>query len=222
METPKKEMQIVGEQAHISNTPQTDAEGQTIIREFHAQAPTTMQGSGPGAAVSGNVGNLPTLIQYSAAAGEMANAARTACVACKHFDNKAWLRFISNAEGPASSAESRQTLQTMRERIKRAGYGFQNKDGSHDVEATLQAHGICRVLSDWVEAATGRDPIFWPVVPWREANCPNICRAGPHELNVTTPAEPFGLFSPIDTDAQKIGANRYDTILKGVDAQNRR
>jgi len=155
------------------------------------------------------VGNLPTIIQYQGKAGEMANAARTACVGCRHWDNRAMLKFISNSEGPLSSAEDRETLKNMRSRVTKEGF-------------KLEEFGICRVLSDWVEQCVGRDPFFWPSISWREATCPNVCHAGQFKLDVVTPAEPFGLFSPVDMDAQKIGANRYDAILKTVDQHNKR
>jgi hypothetical protein len=220
---PKDDLNITSQGLQISSEPQVDPEGQTVVREFKGTAPADMRGAPTiNAAVTGHVGELPLVLQYSGKAGEMANAARTACVGCKHWDNRALKSFVANAEGPASSAESRQTVQSMRERIKRAGYGFKNKLGFHDVEATLHAHGICRVLSDWIESCVGRDPMFWPAISWREASCPNICRAGPHELNVVTPAEPFGLFSPVDSEATKVGAGRYDAILKTVQEQNKR
>jgi hypothetical protein len=212
----KKELKIFDQQLRISSTPQVDPEGQTVVREFKTEAAASMRGiESPNAAVTGNVGNIPTVIQYSGKAGEMANAARTACVGCKHWDHKAWLLFLSRADSPDAAPEARQTMQTMRARIEKAV-------GPADAELYMKGQGICRVLSDWVEQVQGRDPFFWPVISWREATCPNVCRAGPHELNVVTPAEPFGLFSPVDMDAKKIGANRYDAILKTVQEQNKR
>lgn len=211
------DLKITGEQIHIGNQPQVDPEGQTVVREFRGTAPTTMQSGGANAAVSGGLRDTPLVVQYSGKAGEMANAARTACAGCRHWDHRAWLQFLSRAEGPASSAESRQTVATTRARIATA-IGPEPKA----VEHALRSQGICRVLSDWIESVAGRDPMFWPAHSWPNATCPNIVRAGAHELNIVTPAEPFGLFSPVDIDAEKHGTNRYDAILKAVDQQNRR
>lgn len=205
-----KEMEIVGERLIFGDAPQVDPEGQKVVKEFRARAPAAMQGApSPSAAVQGGVGDLPAVIQYTGTAGEMANAVRTACAGCKHWDNRALLQFISNAEGPASTAESRETALNMRKRAQMAGLD-------------LTDFGVCRVLSDWVESIGGRDPFFWPSVSWRGATCPNICQVREHTLNVVTPADPFGFFTPVDTDAEKIGANRYDVLLKAVQEQNRR
>jgi hypothetical protein len=46
--------------------------------------------------------------------------------------------------------------------------------------------------------------------------------AGPHKLQVVTPAEPFGFFTPIDGEHEKHGVNRYDALLKAVQSQNKR
>lgn len=218
MAQPPKEMKITGEQIQISNEPQVDPEGQTVKRQFTGTAPTSMRGAQtPSAAVQGSLRDTPLVVEYTGKAGEMANAARTACAGCKHWDRRAWLQFLERAEGPASSAESRQTIATMRARIATA-IGNDPKA----VEQVLHAQGICRVLSDWIESATGRDPMFWPALSWPDATCPNTVRAGPHELNVVTPAEPFGFFSPVDIDSERHGVNRYDAILKAVQNQNRR
>ncbi len=213
------ELKITGEKIHIGNAPQVDPEGQTMVREFTATAPTHMQGGGgPNAAVHGQLRDTPLVVQYSGKAGEMANAARTSCAGCKHWDHRAWLQFLSRAEGPASSAESRQTVATTRARIATA-IGPEPKA----VEHALRSQGICRVLSDWIESIAGRDPMFWPAHSWPNATCPNTVNAGPNAppLNVVTPAEPLGFFSPVDMDSERHGTNRYDAILKTVQGQNR-
>lgn len=204
----KKELEVVGERLLFGSEPQVDPEGQTVVKEFRAKAPAAMQSSGFGAAVSGNVGDIPAVIQYHGKAGEMANAVRTACVGCKHWDSRALQQFIRNAEGPASSAESRETVKNMRSRAAMAGL-------------KLEDFGICRVISDWIEASIGRDPAAWPSLSWRGATCPNKAFAGKFTLDVVTPAEPFGFFTPVDMDAKKIGANRYDVLLKAVQEQNK-
>jgi hypothetical protein len=210
------DLKITQQSTTFTAQPQTDVEGQTAKISYRAPIQVGAQNGGAGAAISGVQGNIPGVIEYTAGVGDMANAARTACAACAHFDVRAWRQFVSAATGPASSAESRQTINTMRSRIMMAGFGYEDNNGEVDIERTLMAHGICRPLSDWVEGSVGRDPVFWPVVPWREATCPNTCHAGPHTLQVVTPAEPFGLYKPKDLEAKQIGANRYDNLLRAA------
>ncbi len=213
MKPVKPEMIITGRETKFSATPQVDVEGQTAAIEYKTNVAAGRGGLGQAQRASGGEGNIPGVVQYTTNVGDMANGARTSCAGCAHFDVKAWRQFLSAATGPASSAESRQTIQTMKSRIMMAGYGYEGSDGELDIEATIAAHGICRVLSDWVEGSVGRNPIYWPVVPWREATCPSSCNAGAHNLAVVTPNEPFGLFKPKDLDAKKMGAHRYDAVL---------
>jgi hypothetical protein len=215
-ESKAPEFSPVQQPTKFTAVPQVDVEGQTAQIEYRAPIQAGAQNGGPGAAIQGVQGNIPGIIQYTAGVGDMANAAKTSCAGCKWFDVRAWRQFVAEATGPLSSAESRQTIQTMRSRIMMAGYGYEDNQGEVDIEQTLMAHGICRPLSDWVEGSVGRDPVFLPVVPWREATCPNTCHAGPHTLNVVTPAEPFGLFKPKDLEAKQIGANRYDNLLRAA------
>lgn len=215
---PKKELNVVGQQLRFSRTPQVDPEGQAAVREFAVQSPAGYQQGNMGAGgLQNQLGAIPSILQYGSTAGEMANARRGACAACKHFDVRAWRKYISDATNPGSTPEMRQTIATFKARIAMAGYGYEKPDGSVDIDGTLAAHGICRVLSDWVEGAVGKDPVFWPVVPWREATCPPDCRAGTHEpLKVVTPEKPLGFYVPIGLDEKKIGAKRYDEVLNAA------
>ncbi len=208
-DTPKKkDLVVTGQTIQFSNTPQTDAEGQVAVRQFHTQAT-----AGAGQNNRGEFGGLPAIIEYKAMAGEMAQGARTACAGCRHMDVKAWHRFLARATGPLSKAEDRETITAMKGRIMMAGYGVMDANDEIDIEATVMRHGICRVLSDIIEGFVGKDPMHWPVVVWREATCPSYVQAGPHRAEITTPEAPYGLFKAIDLDAEKIGAARYDAIL---------
>lgn len=133
---------------------------------------------------------------------------------CSNFDVKAWRKYLSDATNPGSTPEMRQTIATFKARIAMAGYGYEKPDGTVDIDGTLAAHGICRVLSDWVESIKGKDPVFWPVVPWREATCPPSCRAGASELQVVTAEKPLGFYVPKDLDAKNLGGKRYDEVLR--------
>lgn len=216
MKPVKKELVVTGQSLQFTNKPQTDAEGQTAVRQFHTQV-----GAGAGPNNQGELGAIPGVIEYSTPAGEMAQAARTACAACRHFDVRAWHKFLALSTGPLSKAEDRETITAMKGRIMMAGYGVTDDAGELDIEATMMRHGICRVLSDVIEGFVGRDPMHWPVVCWREATCPSYVQAGSHRMDVTTPAQPYGLFKPVDLDAQKIGAQRYDQILNDASGKLR-
>lgn len=207
----KKEMVVTGETLTYSQTPQTDAEGQTALRQFH-----TKVDMGAGRDNAGGAGSIPGVIEYRSSAGDLAHAARTSCAGCRFNDVKAWHQFLAMATGPGSRPEDRQTIEGMKGRIMRAGYGVMHENGELDIEATVLHHGICRVLSDIIEGFVGRDPMHWPVVVWREATCPSYVQAGQHRMDITTPAQPYGLYKPIDADAVKIGAQRYDTILNAA------
>jgi hypothetical protein len=213
----KKELYVTGQALKFSRRPQVEPEAQAAVREFRVEAPAGYQGAGGGpAGVVNQQGTIPAVVQYGSTAGEMAQARRTSCAGCKHFDVAAWRKFVAVSTGPLARAEDKQTIQTMRARIMMAGYGYVDNNGELDVEATLMAHGICRVLSDWAEGVVGRDPMHWPIVPWREATCPPSCHAGAAKLDVVTPAQPLGLFVPKDFDAEKIGAKRYDEVLRAA------
>lgn len=210
-----KEMKVLGQSLRFSKAPNVEPEAQATVREFSVRAPAGFQqGNAGGGGLANQLGTLPATLQYGSTAGEMANARRGACAACKHFDVKAWRKYLSDATNPASTPEMRQTIATFKARIAMAGYGYEKPDGSIDLDGTLAAHGICRVLSDWVESHTGKDPVFWPVVPWREATCPPTCRAGPNELTVVTPEKPLGFYVPVDLDAAKLGGKRYDEVMR--------
>lgn len=211
----KKELFVTGQQLRFSQTPKVDPEGQTAVREFAVQAPAGYQQGNAGAGgVGDQQGVIPAIVQYTSTVGELAQGKRSACVACKHFDNRAWRKFVENSTGPLSTAESRQTIETLRNRLILKGAGYMKKDGTLDVEESLMSFGICRVLSDWVESVVGRNPMHWPITPQPEANCPPSCHAGTAKLDVVTPAAPYGFFVPKDLDAEKVGAHRYDQVMR--------
>lgn len=206
MSQEKKELEITSERTLVANTPGVEPEAQEVKRQFGT--PVSM---GPRGGTT--TGGVPGVIEYSTTAGAMANAVRGACAGCRHFDVKLWNKYLAAAEAPMAKEESKQTMQAMRVRVLRAGYGFQDKFGRVDIEATMKAHGICRVLSEWVKGAVGEDPVHWPVICWREAVCPTYVAAGPHRMDVVTDAQPLGLFVPVDREAIGIGDKRYDAVM---------
>lgn len=218
MKPVKPELIITGQQTKFSATPQVDAEGQTAAIEYGTRVSAGRGGLAQAQTGMGQEGQIPGVIQYQTNVGDMANGARASCAACKNHDVRAWNQYVDRATGPLSTAEERQEIDTAKRRIAIAEFGYQNKDGSVDLEATLRAFGICRPLNDWVEGAIGKNPIHWPVFTWRDTGCPRTCHAGPHTLNVVTPEQPLGLFRPKDLDAKKIGAGRYDTVLHAAEA----
>lgn len=213
----KPELQIRGEQVSISRTPQTDAEGQTVKTVIHADVPAGPGGAGQVSAI----GTVPSFLEYSTPAGELANARRTVCGACKHFDMKAWQKFVAAAIGPSSTAEDRQTIQALKDRLLADNIAAFGLDGKFDIEKTLMGFGICRVLSDWVEGVVGRNPIHWPVAPDLHATCPTYIQVPGARMEVVTAEQPLGLFKARDLDAQKIGAKRYDDVLHAAEGKGR-
>lgn len=214
MRSIRPDLLIRGEQTAISTTPQTDAEGQAILRRVQVDAPAGPQGGAP-------IGQIPAIIEYKTQVGEHAAALKTNCGTCRHFDSKAWKAFVWAATGPASTAEDRQTIDTLRKRIATDGKGLADENGNLDVEATLMSIGICRVLSDWTEGIVGRNPIYWPVAPTPDATCPTSIVVPGGQMQIVTPAEPFGLFKPRDLDARKMGDKRRDDLLFAAQAGKR-
>ncbi len=209
----KKEVNITGQRLIFSSAPKVEPEQQAAVREFTVEAPAGYQQSG--AAGAGNAqGSIPAVVRYESTAGQMAQDRMSACTACKHWDNKAWLQYVKMSTGPLATPEQKQTINTLKARIALKGAGYMNPDGTLDVDGTLAAFGICRVLSDWVQGVVGKDPLYWPIVTQPEANCPPSCHASASALQVVTPAQPLGLFVPKDLEAEKIGAKRYDEVLR--------
>lgn len=212
----KRELFITGQQLRFSRTPQVDPEGQAAVREFRVEAPAGYQAQNQGAAgLANQQGSIPAIIQYGTTAGEMAQGRRSACQACRHWDNAAWRKFITMSTGPLARAEDKQTLESLRNTLTLRGIQYDHPNGKPmTIDEIVAAHGICRVLSDWVEGVVGRDPLHWPVVPGPDANCPPSCHAGASKIDVATPAAPLGFFQPRDLDSVKIGDKRYDEVLR--------
>jgi hypothetical protein len=218
MKPVRPDLLITSKETKFSAEPQVDPEGQTAAIEYQTPVTAGRGGLSQAKTGSGHEGNIPGLIQYQTNVGDMANGARTACSGCKHHDVRAWNKYVDRATGPLSTAEERQEIQTAKNRIAMAGFGYENPDKTVDLEATIRAFGICRPLNDWIEGVVGKNPVHWPVFTWRDSSCPTTCHAGPHTLQVVTPAQPLRLFQPKDLDATKIGAKRYDTVLHAAQA----
>jgi len=204
----RKDLVVIGQSTDVSATPQTDPEAQVVRQQFHTQA-----GVGYGKDNNGGLGGLPAIVEYRTQAGEFANAAKSACGVCRHFDKRSWLKHLSKTEGPLGSKEDRETLNQMRGRLMMAGYGPKDGNGEVDIEAALATFGVCRPLSDIIEGWVGKNPIHWPVLVSDSANCPTYVQAEGHRTEIVTPAAPFGLFKPLDLDARKVGDQRRDLVL---------
>ena len=204
----KPEITVRGERTDISQTPETDAEGQVLRRHVYADVP-----AGPGAAgVVSSQGTVPAILEYKTQVGEMANAVKTSCAGCRHHDARAWRKYIEDSTGPASTATDRQTIQALRDRLVADNVALKGLDGKFD-EASLFAFGICRPLSDWVEGIVGRNPMHWPVAPESHATCPSYIQVPGARMEVVTAMQPVGLFKARDLDARKVGDKRRDALL---------
>ncbi len=206
-----KDLVVTGSETVFSKKEQTDAEEQVVLRRFG-----TRTGAGMGQLNQGELGAVPTVIEYTSTAGDLANGARTACQACKHWNQKAWYKFVSDSTGPLSKLEDRETIKGTKNRLALA-YGPEN------VQAAMESMGICTVMTEIIEGWVGKNPIHWPVVTQDIANCPSSVSAGtsslgiPNRIELVTPAAPFGLFKPRDLDAVKIGNQRRDGVLFEAD-----
>lgn len=205
--TDKKDLNVTAQRIRIGTTPGVEPEAQPLVREFELRAHAGPQQAGAQGVLQ-TQGSIPVLAQYGTTAGEAAQARRTACQACRHFDRKAWAQYLAKMTHPAANAGWKQTLETMKVRLIMRGVAPEH------VDEALKSFGICQVLSEWIKSVVGEDPTFWPAVPEPDATCPRVCRAGPHELPVVTAQQPYGFFQPVDLDAQKIGAQRYDQTLR--------
>ncbi len=210
---PQSDMRIIGKKISFTREREVDAEGQRAAIDFETQA-----AAGMGLQNRGELGQLPTVVRYETTAGEMADGARSACTACRFWNQKAWYAFVQKSTGPLSTAQDRDTIEGTKKRLALAY-------GPEGVQTAMESMGICNALSEVIKGWVGENPIHWPVVTKDDANCPSYVQAGqsslgiPNRLEVVTPAAPFGLFKAKDLDAVKIGDLRRDGIL--FDAANK-
>lgn len=203
---PPPPVAVVGSTVQISNVAQVDPEGQQIRRTF--SAPVAI-GPGQGGVVN-SIGSIAGKFEYDVNALDLANVSKSSCAGCKHWSQRAFRKMVSDWTGPASTAVQRQTIQGYKDKILKDQIGYLGET----VEQTLHSSfGICGVLSEWVIGAVGKHEGYWPVTPMRDATCPTYVQAGTARMDVVTPAQPLGLFKPLDYDAKAIGASRYDQVL---------
>jgi hypothetical protein len=208
-------LNVTGQQLRFSMKPQTEPEAQAAVREFKVDATAGYQSQNPSMGVGQAQGTIPAIVQYNGTVGDMANARRSACCACARWDQKAWAKFVAQATGPLASAEDKKTIEGIKVDLLRRGIAYQDVGGKPmSLEEIISMHGVCHVLSDWVEGIVGKNPIHWPVVTGPDANCPTVARAGAMTLDVVTPISPHGFFKPKDLDAVKTGDKRYDEVLR--------
>ncbi len=203
---PPPPVSVVGSTVQFSNVAQVDPEGQQIRRTF--SAPVAI-GPGQGGVVN-SIGSIAGRFEYDVNALELANVSKSSCGGCRHWNQRAFHQMVAKWTGPASTAVQRQTIQGYKAKILKDQIGYVGET----VEQTLaSSFGICGVLSEWVEGVVGKHEGYWPVTPMRDATCPTYVAAGAARMEVTTPAQPLGLFEPVSSDAVKIGADRYDRVL---------
>ncbi len=219
MKALRPDLFIAQQKVEFSQTPQTDAEAQVVRRTVIARAPAGFGGAG--GPTNPNGSTLPALMEYTNNVGETADALKSSCQQCRHWDNKAWRKYVEASTGPASTARSRLTIDTLRLKIKTEERGYVDAQGQLDIEATLMSFGICHPLSDWTKGAMkAENPMHWPVAPMPESRCPSNIQVpgqgGPARLQIVTPSQPMGLFKPRDLDARKSGDAKRDALLFAV------
>lgn len=176
-----------------------EPEQQPAQRVMATDAAVSMRG-GP------QVGSIPTEIVADGTAGEFANAVRSKCFTCKHFDHKGWnqLRlYWGNSQNKDLFEKLNKVryalLTTQNPELARRSEGL---DGDFDVEHSLTQMGICRPLTEMNGAAVIVSPI---------STCPD---------EVCTPAAPVGLYLPKDKEHERLSNVGYDKIMRMATGKN--
>jgi len=180
-----------------------EPEQQTVQHIYQGTTPLSV--STPGILREGVQGNIPLEIVAHATAAEVARSVSATCGQCKNFNRSAWIKMLSVADNPGSSAAERHGVNQIRAEIlmrmpepeKHVG-----ADGEYDVNHTLHSMGMCFPLREYYKEKDGKDPGIMAV--FSESSCP---------LEICTPDKPFGLYQPKDLDAEKIGATNYDRVM---------
>lgn len=147
------------------------------------------------------LGSIPTDIVYETSAGELAQAMRHPCFQCKHFDQKAWFKLFRSWTDPGAPKAMREQLNAIRAALlttNNAKLADQHvsQEGDMDVEHALSQLGICRVLTEVHNDA---------IIVHPTGGCPpEIC----------TPTQPDGFYEAKDKDADRLGSQTFDNVMK--------
>jgi len=149
----------------------------------------------------GKVGVIPGEIIYNTTAGEVARAMRSPCFSCVHFNRKAWAQLFTYWNNPDSPIDVRKQLNGLRASLLQTSNAeivdkSMSQEGDMDVEHALSLMGVCEPLSE-----INRDPVI--VHPL--SHCPD---------EVISPTQPDGLYKPKSKDAEKMGSQVFDNVMR--------
>lgn len=188
----RRDLLRIGTGAVMADGTKAEPEQQPVQRIIESSAGATAGGAG--------VGQLPVRFVSEMSAGELSAVASRTCQHCKHFDHKAFQRVLQVADSPASPFEKRQAVNEIRAALLMSDNANLNDshsglDGDFDVEAALNACGVCQALT----ALDNDLNVMHPT-----ASCP---------AHVMSPTQPHGLFQPKDRAAKKEASRSYDQVL---------
>lgn len=147
------------------------------------------------------VGTIPGEVIFESTAGKMAGAIRNPCFSCKFFNRPAWLKLKAAWDDPTAPIDKRKQLNGIRAALlesnnARIGEKSQTLEGELDVEHALGLLGICQPMTE----IDGN-----PVIVYPQASCPDT---------VCTPQQPEGFYLAKDRDADRMGSEAYDKIMR--------
>jgi hypothetical protein len=147
----------------------------------------------------GAVGSIRGEIVAETTVGQLANQARHPCFTCLHFNNPAWMRLKS--AWWQGTMQQRQTLNEIRAHLVAQGCAafhdrHTGQDGELDVEHALNMLGVCEPLSEIKKDA---------IMVYPTNGCPD---------EVCSPTAPHGLYVPLNKDAERMGSQAFDSIMK--------
>lgn len=147
------------------------------------------------------VGSIQGEVIYNTSAGEVAQAMRSPCFSCAHFNRRAWAKLFAYWNDPASPIDARRNLNGVRASLLQSGNSTigeksPGQDGEMDVEHALGLLGVCEPLSEM-----NRDP----VIVYPNGHCPD---------EVCTPQQPNGLYKPRSADAERMGSQVFDNVMR--------
>lgn len=168
-----------------------EPEQQPAVRVVTTDAPASGHGTGE------HLGSMPAAIEVHDHAQSFAQRMRSLCATCVHFNNKAWQRLKQHWE---TTNEGEQILNGMRAALMETGNVAMHdmmtaEDGDIDVEHGLSMCGVCEPQTEEFSALENEPS---PVIVYPLGCCP--------------PEKEF-MYTPVDTDHEKVGASAFDRIM---------
>lgn len=194
-------MKIKADLLRIRTTPfddkgdKVEPEAQPMQRVIQTDANVGMQGGG-------QVGSIPTEIQYETTVGEYAQGARHQCFTCKHFSRDAWKKLFSMWNDPTASIDKRKALNGIRAALLQtnnatlADRSTNPMDGDFDVEHAVALLGVCKPLTELRKDVV----IVYPM-----SSCPP---------EVCSKTNPDGLYESRNKELDRVGSQEFDRIMR--------